>query len=1090
MGVAQNKFSYQSDFLSGFAMEIRGETLNYHTLGSQSLDALLVRSLNAADFIEWETQPVPLKSDKMTLSFILLASLQLTEDSHKFDVYLNDVRYFTFHNPRERSLNDISWNGPNKAKMEFTDLEFDKYEDLTGFLYIHVQAEDFPKGKPIRIRVQGESAGSRAWFMVFKHPCQSCVTFSNENVILNTADTRKQSMRLNVAHITAPAKALVRIGHTETEFLLKFGFNSFSAGLDMISAETELPVIIQVGKDTVVNTTHSFKPVIPMTIYLLPHSHVDIGYTHVQDEVKKLQWQHFENAIMLAEQTRNYPEGAKFKWNTEVLWPVESYLASVDQEKQQRFIDAIKNGWIGIDGLYANMLTGLCSPEEWVWMADITRRISQICGIKIESAMISDVPGWSWSMVPMLAQTGMKYLSCGINHGDRIGSTRRELGDKPFYWSSPSGEEKVLTWVHEQGYSAFHYVSNQGSAAGLSVLQPTILNYVNKLADELYPYDSIPLRYTIGSDNGPTDKYLADHVREWNEKYASPKLIIATTAEFFRQFEQKYGEQLPVLSGDITPYWEDGAASSARETALNRESAARLNQAMTLFAQYAPEAYPVDLFAEAWRNVHLYNEHTWGSWNSISEPESDFTRQQWRIKQSFALNASKQADDLLNQVLDHLTIKKNHFDGVDVINTTSMQRTDLVVVPKDIQANIASGLSLVDENGVTTPMQQLSDGSFVFLASEIPARGSRRYFINKGGKELPFEPAVIDGNSLENEFIRIEIEQQWGTIGTFILKNMDIDLVEKTGQPGLGGYLYVNGRSPDNPLSHEKVAVKVKEKGPLVSSFLVQAAAPGCNALEYEIKLIAGINRVELHYLFDKQKIYTPEAVHISFPFHIPDGVLHIENAFGIYQPNKDQLKGSCKNFFTLNNYVDISNGKYGISLISVDVPLIEIGKITNDASSVGWLDKTCEGTTLYSYVMNNYWHTNYCATQEGIANFRYFLYPHNKKFNPALATAQGISAEQPLVVVPVDKKAKPLSPLIRYDNENISTISMQPLDNGKLIWIALYNASMADTNLQLNFIAAPKGIYASDLLKNNLAESSSLISVPGSGLICLLIER
>ena len=39
---------------------------------------------------------------------------------------------------------------------------------------------------------------------------------------------------------------------------------------------------------------------------------------------------------------------------------------------------------------------------------------------------------------------------------------------------------------------------------------------------------------------------------------------------------KRYAEKIPVVSGDYTPYWENGACSSARETAINRTAAERL----------------------------------------------------------------------------------------------------------------------------------------------------------------------------------------------------------------------------------------------------------------------------------------------------------------------------------------------------------------------------------------------------------------------------------------------------------------------------------------------------------------------------------
>ena len=127
------------------------------------------------------------------------------------------------------------------------------------------------------------------------------------------------------------------------------------------------------------------------------------------------------------------------------------------------------------------------------------------------------------------------------------------------------------------------------------------------------PYDITHLRWNVHGDNGSPDAKVAEVVRNWNARYAWPRLIISTTTEAFRAFERRYGDKLPEYSGDYTPYWEDGAASSARETAMNRASAERLLQAETLWAMHKPGPFPAAAFQEAWRNVLLYSEHTWGA---------------------------------------------------------------------------------------------------------------------------------------------------------------------------------------------------------------------------------------------------------------------------------------------------------------------------------------------------------------------------------------------------------------------------------------------------------------------------------------------
>jgi len=219
--------------------------------------------------------------------------------------------------------------------------------------------------------------------------------------------------------------------------------------------------------------------------------------------------------------------------------------------------------------------------------------------------MISDVPGLTWGLVPALASLGVRYLSVGPNasrnmDGDRIGYVRVQWENKPFYWLSPSGQERVLYWGAQGGYSFGHHFASLTN--GLPFL-------LNRLEEQQYLYDIVQLRWTKG-DNGPPDEGVMPAVRDWNAKYAWPKLTIATTSEAFHAFEKRYGARLPQFRGDLTPYWEDGAPSSARETALNRHSADRLVQAETIWALRNPARFPSEEFAAAWKNVALYSEHT------------------------------------------------------------------------------------------------------------------------------------------------------------------------------------------------------------------------------------------------------------------------------------------------------------------------------------------------------------------------------------------------------------------------------------------------------------------------------------------------
>jgi len=493
-----------------------------------------------------------------------------------------------------------------------------------------------------------------------------------------------QPVLATVQHIGDSVDAVLTVnGNDSKKHSVVSGTQIIEGLAPAVAKDTEVDVTVKVRGKSLAHKTLTIKPVRKWVIYMLHHTHLDIGYTHVQTEVEQMQWRYLDQAIELGAKTKDYPPEARFKWLPEGLWAVDSYLRNASAEKEKRFIDAVKKGYISLDALYGNELTALPRPEELLELTGCARRFGQKYHITIDSAMISDVPGYTWGLIPVLAQSGVKYLSIGPNSSTRIGYTLSEWGDKPFYWESPSGKDKVLCWMAGMGYSWFHTGLNYKKID--RKLEPTrIFDYLKRLENKGFPYDIVQIRYNIGSDNGPPDPMLPDIVKAWNEKYAYPKMIIGSPSQMFRDFENRYAKDIPTVRGDFTPYWEDGAGSSARETAMNRAAAERLVQAQTLYAMLSPDKYPAEKFHDAYREAILYDEHTWGSWNSISDPEGDFTKGQWKIKQAFALNADKSSKQLLGDSLSTVKYKSGKVSAVEVFNTCSWMRREIVVHPADM----------------------------------------------------------------------------------------------------------------------------------------------------------------------------------------------------------------------------------------------------------------------------------------------------------------------------------------------------------------------------------------------------------------------
>ena len=177
--------------------------------------------------------------------------------------------------------------------------------------------------------------------------------------------------------------------------------------------------------------------------------------------------------------------------------------------------------------------------------------------IKIDTAVQSDVPGMTWGLSTAFAQAGIRYFSLAPNWFDRIGSIMVTWQDKPFWWISPSGKDKILVWIPYSGYALSHVIGH---------LNPEwVTGYEQRLDDIHFPYDITYLRWAGHGDNAEPDPEISEFVKNWNSQYVWPKFCIASTHDIFSAFEKRYGDKLPKYKGDLTPYWEDGAASSGVE---------------------------------------------------------------------------------------------------------------------------------------------------------------------------------------------------------------------------------------------------------------------------------------------------------------------------------------------------------------------------------------------------------------------------------------------------------------------------------------------------------------------------------------------
>ena len=802
-------------------------------------------------------------------------------------------------------------------------------------------------------------------------------------------------------------------------------------------------------------------------IFVAPSAHTDIGYTDIQPKCAE---RHNENLDVAMELLTRYPD---FRWNCEVAWQAENYLAARKGEQLAAFLRHAREGRVGVQALYCNILTGLCSHEEACRLLYTAHAVHRRHGVPFESAMISDVPSQEASIPMILANAGIRYFSSGINN--TRGPFNQMYGKCPCWWEGPDGSRVLMMFV--PGYS---HAQRWGLQSGLEQARARILGALRGYeARKDYPYDAVFLHGAV-SDNCALDRRLATVAKAWNDRYEFPKVILSHNAEFFRYVEEKYGKSLPVFRGSSGTYWEDGAGSSARETALCRNAHEAVGNAEKLLAiarRLKPAlAYPKAALYAAWRNCLLYDEHTWGAHCSISQPESEFTRAQWRIKAQFAKDAAKQSAALYGQGVKALAaLVTSDAPGILVVNPTSWPRTDVVAL------RLPRGKKLADTSIPTCEQR----GTTMACVRDVPANGYRVLELADRGKTPAPTATVEEGTAIESRYYRVAFHPETGAITSLVDKELGRELVDAKAPFALNQYLYVAGGEGTRIVhrgGEPKLTVTTTQKAYLRRQRLgklgetMTIATSGTRALRFAIRVSVwnDVKRVDIANRFEKSLTYAKEAVYFAFPFAAHKPTFRYEIPAGVVTANSGMLPGACLDWFTVQHFVEVADAKGAIAWATPDAPLA----CFQDINRGKWQTRLdFANGHVYAYVMNNYWFTNYLAGQEGENAFRFAITSRAK--GDAAASAQfGWAVSNPLVATAIGANKAGVLPgdsasLVEIAEPNVVLVGAKQAEESNALVLRLWEASGKATTAHVRV----------PLLKASKATACNLVEEPAEPL-------
>lgn len=309
-------------------------------------------------------------------------------------------------------------------------------------------------------------------------------------------------------------------------------------------------------------------------VHLIFKTHLDVGYTDLAGKVVRIYMEEFiPGALTLAENQRAKSPAHRYAWTTG-SWLIHQFLEKADSSLRRRMEKAIELGDIVWHALPFTTHSELADASLFDLGIQLSARLDKRFGKKTIAAKMTDVPGHTRGIIPILAKNGIGLLHIGVNSASMP-------PDVPplFLWRAPDGTELPVMYQREYG------------------------------SQMVLPGTQTVVAICFTNDNhGPhkpdqVDRIYSDLHRQYPKAEVLASSLNAVTSEL-----SAIRKRLPVVTQELGDTWIHGVGSDPLKVAQFREisrlRAGWLKDKSLRFGEDADLAFGIPLLTVA--------EHTWG----------------------------------------------------------------------------------------------------------------------------------------------------------------------------------------------------------------------------------------------------------------------------------------------------------------------------------------------------------------------------------------------------------------------------------------------------------------------------------------------
>jgi phosphopantetheinyl transferase (holo-ACP synthase) len=364
---------------------------------------------------------------------------------------------------------------------------------------------------------------------------------------------------------------------------------------------------------------------------------------------------------------------------------------------------------------------------------------------------------------------------------------------------------------------------------------------------------------------------------------------------------------------------------------------------------------------------------------------------------------------------------------------------------------------------------------------------------------------------MENEFYRVTINPKTGGIKSLYDKELQRELLDTSGGYDLGQLIYVTGGEGSYAIHSDIAHLPPPQfeyhpetgdswgifNGEVFGELRGFGTAKNFPKITLRARLYRGIKRLDLIFELDKTETMDKEGVYLAFPFaqDPSKGGLWLEYPDEITNPLKDQHASACRDWYSVQRWLAVSDGDTTVEVSPLDAPLFTIGDIT----SCTWPKELApKRGRVFAYIMNNYWHTNYKAKQGGHFTFRYSITSSAGGFSAKDAVVKGWNMYCPPATqqanqykqsnpynasaVRMSGKAKPAASLVSVEPDGLPLTTIKQSEDGAGYIFRLCDYSGAGGTGKLILPKAASELFNCNLVETvekSLNESGTTLTFP-----------